>query len=63
MWQGVGKMFVKKNKKKYLEELKKDQEKGEEAIDTLKKKLVYVDVSVENARKRLEQLLKAAGQE
>lgn len=56
-------MFVKKNKKKYLEELKKDQEKGEEAIDTLKKKLVYVDVSVENARKRLEQLLKAAGQE
>ncbi|KAG5356479.1 putative prefoldin subunit 1 [Yarrowia sp. C11] len=62
VWQGVGKMFVKKDKTSYLEELSKDKKKGEEALDTLKKKLTYVDVSLENARKRLEQLLKAAGQ-
>ncbi|KAG5354837.1 putative prefoldin subunit 1 [Yarrowia sp. B02] len=62
VWQGVGKMFVKKSKASYLEELVKEKKAGEEALDTLKKKLTYVDVSVENARKRLEQLLKAAGQ-
>lgn len=37
VWQGVGKMFVKKDKTSYLEELTKDKKKGEEALDTLKK--------------------------
>lgn len=63
VWQGVGKMFVKKDKAVYIEDLKKDRKDIESLMETLKNKLTYIDVTVENARKRMEQLLIAAGQQ